>query len=446
MRPKVSRCPLGKEEGPGMLKASRYPRNAQRTIFLVLAALLAATGAAWPADPPVPPPPATGNQWSIVVLPDPQAYNQTYDLGGWVGRGYQYKERFVQQVQWIVANRDKYNIRFAACTGDHVQDCGFDPVKAADPNSADAKKRGEWLNAVAALNCLHRDNDPNQPALVPYALAIGNHDYHSSGPSDLTSTEYERFLGPGRFREEGGSIKPAVADWYKADDKGWEYRLNGRLVATGVGRNSCQVFSAAGTAFLHLTLECAATDEAIAWAKTVLEANPGKPVIVTTHAFIDGGGNMRTGGGMGRQVGGPNPTNDSQQIFDKLIKDEDRIFLVICGHCFWHGHAILKNATGNDVHVHEACYHLNTAGGRIDVTENPGTWAYKGGSDTDRNGSGWLGMLLFDPDANKITWFTYSPVLDVWATDAAPGYKGRTFPVGDKVVEECAFDFKARFR
>ncbi|MBI5724354.1 MAG: hypothetical protein HZA50_10385 [Planctomycetes bacterium] len=52
---------------------------------------------------------------------------------------------------------------------------------------------------------------------------------------------------------------------------------------------------------------------------------------------------------------------------------------------------------------------------------------------------------MFDPDKKTITRFTYSPVLDVWATDRPKEYKGRTFPNGDDVIERFEFDFNARF-
>ncbi|MBI5724355.1 MAG: hypothetical protein HZA50_10390 [Planctomycetes bacterium] len=172
------------------------------------------------------------------------------------------------------------------------------------------------------------------------------------------------------------------------DDQGWKYEVAGELKATGVGRNSCQTFTAGGRTFLHITLEYAATEQAIAWAKTVLNAHTGTPTIITTHSFINGGGVIQPPEKMGRLVKGDNPTNGAQQIFDKLVTGYDQVFMVLCGHCWSQKHVVLANAKGNDVHVLEQCYHTDTAGGRIDVSENPGNWAYKGESDGDRNGSG----------------------------------------------------------
>ena len=411
------------------------------------AVMLAFAAAASAADPSVPPPKATGRQWSLAMLPDSQGYNQTYDMGGaFKGRGFQYKDRWLRQIEWIVKNREPFNIRFASSVGDHVQNNGFDPAKAdAQPTSADGKRRQEWMNVVAGVNLFHEDADPEKAALVPYALAIGNHDFHSSSPGDMTSTEYEQFLGPGRFRDKEGKIKPGVADFYKGDDRGWEYRKDGTVVATGVGRNSWQTFTGGGRTYLHVTLECGVTDAAIAWAKEVLAANPGLPVILTTHSFLDGGGQLRRRDGMGRVVAGPNPTNGAQDVFDKLVRDEDRIFLILCGHTWSKKHLVMKNAKGNDVHVELMCLHLNANGGRVDPAELPPGSPFKGEMDKDRNGSGWLGLMVFDPDAKKVRWFTYSPVIDVWATDRTPEQKSTTYPMGEDVVEEFDFDFDARF-
>ena len=501
--------------------AKRFARRPEPRLLLTLALLVTLAGAAWANEDPAPPPKVQGEQWSLVVIPDPQAYTQNY--GG--TDGYLYDGRFDKQTEWIAANLQALNIRFVSEVGDNVQNFARNP--------------GEWDLAVRALNLLHRGHDPNQPALVPYAAACGNHDYDNSSWDSLLSTLYEKNLGPGRFRNPDGTIKDAVKAWYKGDDQGWDYVVDGQVVAKGTGRNSWQTFTAAGKEFLHLTLETAVTDEGIAWAKTVLAANPRKPTILTTHAFLDGGGKLVVVDRMGRRAPDPNSpsalagtaspstspsgpelkaeglgtlsvskglsnnTNDAQQIFDKLIRDNDQVFLVLCGHTYFTAHAVLKNARGHDVHALEACYHLNKVGGRVANQQAPPTgWpsGYQGPDDTQRNGSTWLSVLVFDPAAGTITRYTYSPLLGIWATDRAPapkpgataggrqpdaggtepgeanpplplgegrgeGPKGqgegspagaagavpapeeenRTFPEGDKVIEQFDFDFATRF-
>ena len=440
----------------------RRPAQYQLIGLAVLAAVVWVMSLAAAAELGAPLPAAKGNQFAIAALPDPQAYTQSYDITKgnekWGGKGYQYKDRLDQQVRWIVENRTIYNIRFAVSLGDSVQHFGYDEAKAADASTFDGKVKGEWLNAERSYNLFHPDGDPTKAAFVPYAIACGNHDYHLGNQSDLDSREYERLFGPGRWRGADGAIRTAFRDWYRGDDRGHEHKADGQSAATGVGRNSWQVFSGGGRTFLHLTLECAATEQAIAWAKSVLKENPDKPTILTTHTFISGAGKLITVEKMGRHVTrGKNPTNGSQAIWDKLIKDHDQIFMVLCGHSYSQEHVVLKNAAGHDVHVLEACYHLNYDGGRIRVGEKPaGGWAYKGESDDlDRNGCGWLRLILFDPDRGRVLVRTYSPVLGLWATNRAPGDRSRpdgengvwwtrTFPVGKDVEEEFGLDFQQR--
>ena len=129
--------------------------NALRRLILV-SALLAVFIPAALADDPVPPPPkATGNVWSIAMLPDSQGYNQTYDMGGaFKGRGFQYKDRWPKQIEWIVKNREQFNIRFASSVGDHVQNFGFDPAKVTEQAMSPDAKRRSWMGGVDAFATL----------------------------------------------------------------------------------------------------------------------------------------------------------------------------------------------------------------------------------------------------------------------------------------------------
>jgi len=412
-------------------------RHAWASLLLVLLALAAS---AYAAPDPVVPPNVTGQQWSMVVIPDPQAYTQNYGQAG-----YLYDGRYDKQTDWIARNVKSLNIRFVSIVGDDVQRWGG--------------ISGEWERAVRAINILHDQQDPDRPALVPYAVAIGNHDYDRNDPNSFASTLFEKYLGPGRFRDPAGGIKSNVRDWYRGDDLGWNYVVGGKTLATGVGRNSYQTFHAADREFLSLNLEMAVSDEAIAWARTILAANPGKPTILTTHAFLDKAGRYLPAPSYGLQSAGPNPTNDAASVFDKLVAPNDQIFLVLCGHIAGHAHSVVKNAAGHDVHIFLQCYHMTYAGGRVANREAPpGGWpsGYQGPDDTERSGAGWLTLLIFDPAAGTITHYTYSPLLDIWAPNrprdphARPDgtdnvWWNRTFPEGDDVFQVIPFDFQARF-
>lgn len=47
--------------------------------------------------------------------------------------------------------------------------------------------------------------------------------------------------------------------------------------------NSAQIFSAGGLDFIHLSLECNAPDDLLAWADQLLTQHAKRRAIVTTH-------------------------------------------------------------------------------------------------------------------------------------------------------------------
>src|ERR1035437_9279941 len=87
----------------------------------------------------------TRNQpFTVVALPDTQCYTRKYSGAT--------HEIFTAQTQWIVDHKDELNIAFVLHEGD-----------ITDGNSA-----WEWTNARASMSLLN--------GVVPYALAVGNHD------------------------------------------------------------------------------------------------------------------------------------------------------------------------------------------------------------------------------------------------------------------------------
>ncbi|MCK4299534.1 MAG: hypothetical protein KAX80_08370, partial [Planctomycetes bacterium] len=120
-----------------------------------------------------------------------------------------YDGRFDKQTEWIAAGVKAWNIRFAVDLGDNVQNF--------------ARQPREWTLAVRALNKLHVEGDPDKAVVVPYGVCCGNHDYDSGTRSDLTSTMFEKNLGPGRFRDAQGKVKEVIKDWFGGDDLAWEW-------------------------------------------------------------------------------------------------------------------------------------------------------------------------------------------------------------------------------
>ncbi|GAA2864331.1 hypothetical protein Acy02nite_71710 [Actinoplanes cyaneus] len=182
---------------------------------------------------------------------------------------------------------------------------------------------------------------------LPYSVLAGNHDVSSGTDDQRGDTPYRKVFGPDRFRRSA-TFLGSSADGY----------------------NSAHRIAAAGREWLILALDWRISDAGIAWARTVLKQNPTLPAIVTTHdlAYADDAGQAYLSG-------------NGQRMWDKLIKDNDQIFLTLNGHYWPPGRTVLKNAAGHDVHVHITnyqdryyggagmirLYHFDLVRGRIDV-------------------------------------------------------------------------------
>ncbi|WP_020135542.1 LamG-like jellyroll fold domain-containing protein [Streptomyces sp. 351MFTsu5.1] len=160
---------------------------------------------------------------------------------------------------------------------------------------------------------------------VGYSVLAGNHDVKSSSTDQRGATPYLDAFGPSRFkghRTFGG----ASADGY----------------------NTYHLFRAAGREWLVLALDWRLSDQGYAWARSVLAAHPKTPVILTTHELV---------------VEDDTLSDYGQQLWDRLVKDHDQIFLTLNGHYWPAGRATRKNSAGNDVHLHLTNYQNRYFGG-----------------------------------------------------------------------------------
>ena len=179
---------------------------------------LTLTGAAAAAEfPPLP-----EGAFSIVALPDTQAYSANAP------------DVFEAEMQWILDNLEAQNIVFVSHVGDIV-----------DKNTAPE----QWAVAEQSLAMLH--------GKVPYGLGVGIRYGHI--------TRHAAISGVVPARDSRTSTGTAV------------------VTRTA---NSWQTFSAAGMEFLILHLECNAPDDVLAWADGVIAAHLERRVIATTHMYL----------------------------------------------------------------------------------------------------------------------------------------------------------------
>jgi len=190
--------------------------------------------------------------------------------------------------------------------------------------------------------------------VVPYSILPGNHDMKidkQAGTHDTTM--YNRYFPAKRF--EG-------CPWYGGNEDG-----------TNVN-NYCR-FDAAGMKFLVVSLGFDPSDKTLAWAGKIIDANPDCRAIVAMHRYLD------------KKV----RNNTGDRIWNQLIRTRPSVFLVVCGH----------------VHTVNLLKPTNDAGGTVyemlaDYQTRP------------RGGDGWLRVLRFVPEANRIDVETYSPTLYRW--------------------------------
>ncbi|MFG1669413.1 LamG-like jellyroll fold domain-containing protein [Streptomyces sp. Y7] len=160
---------------------------------------------------------------------------------------------------------------------------------------------------------------------VGYSVLAGNHDVKSSTDDQRGATPYLDTFGPRRFQGKS-TFGGASSDGY----------------------NTYHLFEAAGREWMVLALDWRLSARGYAWAKDVLARHTKTPVVLTTHELV---------------VDDDTLSSYGQQLWDRLIKDHDQIFLTLNGHYWPAGRAVRKNAAGNDVHLHLTNYQNRYFGG-----------------------------------------------------------------------------------
>ena len=292
--------------------------------------------------PPIIEQPFVEGSWTIAVLPDTQVYSLRHP------------GLFTLQTDWIVANRDAFDIRYVLHLGDIVN------------NNTDL----EWRRAAAALSRLD--------GKVPLALVPGNHDYGPSGDASTRDTrmnDHLSFAAAKAMPTFGGAME------------------DGRL------DNTFHRFRAGDRDWIVVALEWGPRDATIEWANDVLRRHPDHKAILITHAYMNNDDRRydhtstehpqlynphkyRTPGGV----------NDGEQLWQKLVRKHDFV-LVLNGHVLGDGTGYLasRNDRGRVVHQLLQNFQMRTLGGE-----------------------GYLRLFEFRPDGRTLVVKTYSPLHDAY--------------------------------
>lgn len=323
--------------------------------------------------------------FSMILLPDPQSYikikaNQPlFDL----------------QTAWIANNLNTLNIKCVLCTGDLVEQNG---IIIPDGINGDQTSKEQW---EAVSNSFKQLDDK-----VPYILCTGNHDYGYKA-SEKRITQFRHYFYPER-----------------------NSCLKGTLVAAGNNYEGLPTLENAAYEFssekwskiLVLSIEFAPRDEAIEWAKRLINDKKYKnhKVILLTHSFLDYQGKRYVGEDYKMKE-----VNYAESIWQKLIYPTDNIKLVICGHeCLIadYKHQV-SFRTDNNIHgnkVHQMMFNAQTADGQ---------WHGNGGDC-------WLRILEFQPDGKTILIRTFSPLFALSPTTSQFAWRSESFDQFEITIEQ----------
>lgn len=210
---------------------------------------------------------ASNSTFSVIWITDTQYLSESYP------------SYFNSLCQWIVDNKNTYNIKMVIHTGDLVED---------------EFNQTHWTHANQAMSIL-LNND------VPYCWNAGNHDFNATC---WIGNQYPAF-NP----QELNKKSYWVSDCFD-------------------GQNTAVQLSVSGWDLLVVNLAYRANDSAIAWANNVLNTHNDSHAIVTTHAYLNSRGTY-TGKGTDA-VHEEWALNFKENLLDKHAN----VFMVLGGHFY----------------------------------------------------------------------------------------------------------------
>lgn len=241
------------------------------------------------------PPPGA---FTIVVIPDSQGYRGARTKATPDSTDPLTNPVFANHIKWIRENVAAQRIVFVSHVGDIV----------------DIDNEEQWRLARQNLDGLFD--------VVPFGLAVGNHDMKASGDASL----FQKYFPAERFKKYpwyGGSFESTQPE----------------AAPFGDNVNSYQLFSADGLDFIFIHLECNAPDPVVAWADGLLAKYPGRRALISTHMDLGIRDKPKTEEGFisdpkGRmawsKVHGQRG-NTPQQLWDKLYRRHANLGFVFSG-------------------------------------------------------------------------------------------------------------------
>jgi hypothetical protein len=224
--------------------------------------------------------------FSVIILPDTQ-----YSTSG-------FPDIIYQQMNWIVQNKDRLNIKYVVHLGDVT----------------DNNKDHAWKIAAKSFGILEN-------AGIPYSLVCGDNDIKNPEKNSYDGIRHtellNRYFPVSRFDRPGS--------WWK-----------GGFFETGKIDNYYCTFSSGEYKFMIMNLEIAPRSAVLKWADKTISGNGSAKVIIVTHDYIDSEGkrldDLKSFDLNGKDVYGKPKGNNAEEVYKKLVKKNSNVIMVLCGH------------------------------------------------------------------------------------------------------------------
>ncbi len=216
---------------------------------------------------------------------------------------------------------------------------------------------------------------------VPYGVLAGNHDVDQLS-NDYT--QYYKWFGADRFENK---------DYY-----GGSYKDN---------RGHYDLISSNGNDFIMVYMGWGVQDEDLDWMNDILAQYPDRKAILSFHEYLLVSGNR-------------SPIGD--KIYEKVVVPNENVMAVLSGH--YHDSETLVSEIDDN------------GDGQPDREVYQMLGDYQGGPE---GGQGYMKLLHFDQDNNRIVVNTYSPYLDDYNF-----YEPDEFPGKDELVLELDLQVKEK--
>ena len=222
---------------------------------------------------------AAEGEFTVIFLPDTQTIIKNF--------GSQVPDIF----DWVIANAERLNIKAVVSLGDIVEH--------GNATASMSVLESEMATLSAQYNRL-------TAAGIPWVATPGDHDYDYFG--DRTSTMYDKYF---------------TKEMLINTD---EFELGGLYDGNSLLNSYYYMRPNDDIEYIIFSLEVQPRDEVIAWANSVIAANPDCRVILATHKYMNYAYCRR------HTEVSYNHGNPGETVWQRLVSQHKNIDMILCGH------------------------------------------------------------------------------------------------------------------